>query len=197
MNERVRFWRWYRTVPISAMLLVIGLTFMPASMSSSAFMRRIFYPVHYEDQIVESSERYGVDTRLVCAIIKCESSCDANAQSKAGAVGLMQLMPDTSTDLAYNGVVDYTVYDPSNLTDAATNIEYGCAYLSQLQAQLNSTDEVIAAYNAGPGSVQEWLSGGGVINEVIGYPETALYLMRVNEAYSRYQQLYTETLSER
>lgn len=196
MSVRVRFWRWYRTLPILAMALVAVMTLVPATMPSS-LLRRYVYPVKYQEQIVDSSSRYGVDPRLVCAIIKCESDWNENARSAMGAVGLMQLMPDTSAELAANGVVDRWAYDPSYLTDPATNIEYGCAYLAQLDAQLESTDEVIAAYNAGPGSVQEWLSGGGVITEVIGYPETALYLMRVNEAYTRYQDLYTEVLNER
>jgi len=78
-----------------------------------------------------------------------------------------------------------------------TNIEYGCAYLGQLQASLGSTDEVIAAYNAGPGSVEQWLSGGGDLADVIDFPETALYLAKVKETYTQYERLYTGTLSER
>lgn len=62
--------------------------------------------------------------------------------------------------------------------------------------KLNSTDKGISAYNAGPGSVEDWLSGGD-ITDVIGFPETAPYLMRVNETCERHQALYTETLSER
>jgi soluble lytic murein transglycosylase len=109
----------------------------------------------------------------------------------------MQMMPATSAELAEWGVVDVWSYDPSNLTDPTTNIEYGCAYLGQLQLRLGSLDEVVAAYNAGPGSVEQWLSGGGDIADVIDFPETALYLKRVNETYERYQQLYTETLDPR
>lgn len=196
MSERVRFWRWYRTLPILVMFLVAALCIVPFSLPSS-LLRRFVYPVRYQEQIIDSSTRHGVDPHLVCAIIKCESDWDEGAQSVAEAVGLMQLLPTTSSELANNGFVDYWTYNPTNLTDPTTNIEYGCAYLAQLQGQLDSTDEVIAAYNAGPGSVEGWLADGGVITEVIGYPETALYLMRVNEAYERYQQLYTDTLSER
>ena len=134
---------------------------------------------------------------LVCAVIKCESNWNDSAVSGAGAIGLMQMMPSTSAELAESGLVDASSYNPTDLTNPATNIEYGCAYLQQLESQLSSTDEIIAAYNAGPGSVEDWLSGGGDITDVIGFPETALYLTRVNETYDRYQALYTETLSER
>jgi len=160
-------------------------------------VRRWIFPVNYQSAILESSERHGVDPLLVCAMIKCESNWNADAVSDAGAVGLMQLMPATSSELAEYGVVDVWAYDPNNLTDPTTNIEYGCAYLGQLQSHLSSTDEVIAAYNAGPGSVEQWLANGGDIADVIDFPETALYLTRVNETYEQYQNLYSETLSER
>lgn len=196
MSDRARFWRWYRTIPILSMLLValasFGFVGMPAALA-----RRTFFPVHHESAILESSMRHDVDPLLVCAMIKCESDWNEVAVSGAGAVGLMQMMPATSLELAEQGLVDSSAFDPSNLTDPTTNIEYGCAYLEHLQARLGSTDEVIAAYNAGPGSVEGWLSGGGDIADVIDFPETALYLKRVNETYERYQKLYTETLSER
>ena len=175
--------------------LSVGLMPLP-----SRILGRYLYPVKHNEAILESSARHGVDPLLVCAIIKCESNWEDGAQSAAGAVGLMQLMPDTSRELADQGVVDPWSFDPENLTDPATNIEFGCAYLAQLSWQLGSTDEVIAAYNAGPGSVAEWLSGNEEIEElveVISYPETAVYLKRVNKAYEEYGELYTESLELR
>lgn len=196
MGERVRFFRWYRTIPLLAMALVAGLCFgldnLPANLA-----RRFVFQLSYKEQILDSAARHEVDPLLVSAVIECESNWDPSAQSDAGAIGLMQLMPETSTEMAEYGVVDLWSYDPQNLTDPTTNIEYGCAYLSWLSWQLNSTDEVIAAYNAGPGSVESWLAGGGDLADVIDFPETALYLARVKDTYTRYQQLYTDTLSER
>ncbi|MBQ6523303.1 MAG: lytic transglycosylase domain-containing protein [Atopobiaceae bacterium] len=196
MSERVRFWRWYRTVPIFSMAVVAALCLGVVSVPS-VLLRHFLFPVHHEQTIVDASARHGLDPLLVCAVIKCESNWSEQAVSDAGAIGLMQMMPATSMELAQSGYVDASVYDPSNLGDPATNIEYGCAYLQWLQHQLSSTDEVIAAYNAGPGSVTTWLEGGGNIADVISFPETALYLKRVNETYARYQQLYDSTLNER
>ena len=196
MNDRPRFWRWYRTVPILAMALVCAMSYGLVGLPQT-LMRRFLYPVRYESAIIESSERHGVDPLLTCAIIKCESNWNESVVSGAGAVGLMQMMPATSAELAEQGVVDVWSYDPSDLTDPSTNIEYGCAYIGQLQSHLGTLDEVVAAYNAGPGSVEEWLSGGGDIADVIGFPETAHYLKRVNETYERYTDLYTETLDPR
>lgn len=192
----VRFWRWFRTIPILTMALVAGLTFGQFELPGN-LVRQFLLTIDYREQILDSSARHGVDPLLVCSIIRCESGWDVQAASAAGAVGLMQVMPSTSAELAEQGLVDAGTYDPNNLTDPATNIEYGSAYLQQLYSLLGSTDAVIAAYNAGPGSVESWLSGGGDISEAIGYPETAIYLARVKESYKRYQQFYTETLEER
>ena len=196
MNRRPRFFRWFRTVPLIAMALVaalsVGLVHAPTGIVSSLVL-----PVHHEQEILDSSARHGVDPLLVCAIIKCESNWNEGAVSDAGAVGLMQLMPETAAELAGFGVVDAWSYDSGNLTDPATNIEYGCAYLQQLQGNLSSTNEVIAAYNAGPGSVEQWLQGGGDIADVIDFPETAIYLTRVNDTYEQYQKYYDEGLNQR
>ena len=196
MSGRPRFLRWYRVLPLCAMAIVAVLSLGLAS-SPATLVRRWAYPVSYQDAIVDSSSRHDVDPLLVCAVIRCESGWNPEAVSDAGAVGLMQLMPSTSEELADYGIVNRAVFAPEALTDPATNIEYGCAYLGQLQRRLSSIDEVIAAYNAGPGSVEQWLSGGGDINDVIDFPETALYLTRVKQSYGQYQQLYTGTLSER
>lgn len=175
--------------------IMLALT-LGANALPSALLRATLYPVSYVSQIEASSERHGVDQYLVAAVIKCESNWDATVESSAGAVGLMQLMPDTAKSIASMGLVDSSTYDPDNLTDPATNIEYGCAYLAYLDGQLGSQDAVIAAYNAGLGSVQSWTSGGTVnVSDVIRYPETRFYLQRVNDAYSQYQRLYPNGLA--
>ena len=97
MGDSVRFWRWYRTIPILAMALAAALSLGLISMPGS-LIRRYMFPVHYESLILDSSSRHGVDPLLACAIIKCESNWDTSITSDAGAVGLMQLMPATSAE---------------------------------------------------------------------------------------------------
>lgn len=199
MYSKVRFWRWYRTIPILAMVVVcavcFGLRSVPLGIAPN-----LFYPVKYKDAIVESSNRHNVDPRLTCAIIKCESNWNEKAESRVGAKGLMQVMRETAGILT--SVVDTSVYDPDNLTDPETNIEYGAAYLGNLRMLLGgetgeAPDEaVIAAYNAGPGTVSSWLSGGGNLEDAITYPETAAYLMRVSDAYTHYKEMYDVNLDE-
>lgn len=196
-RRKARFFRWYRSIPIVAMILVALLSW-GIGIAPKALLRKTIYPVSYEQEILASSSRHGVDPLLVCAVIKCESNWNSDAQSSADAVGLMQVLERTSEELALAGYVDSSIYDPFNLTDPATGIEYGCAYLGMLQSTLDSTDEVIAAYNAGPGNVEQWLTGSEEdISKVIEYPETALYLERVNRAYDRYRDLYDQSFNER
>jgi soluble lytic murein transglycosylase len=188
---KVRFFRWYRTIPIMLMLAMCLLT-AGVSLAPAGIVRSILFPVHHAEAIKSASQRYGVDEYLICAVIKRESNWDANAVSSVGAVGLMQLMPSTSREIERLGLIDGDSYDPDNLTDPVTNIEYGTAYLSYLQGHLNSRNEVVAAYNAGLGSVSQWLLNGSDITSHIEYAETASYLVRVNDAYDRYAQLYPQ-----
>lgn len=184
-----RFARWFRTLPVIALAVtLVACAFL--SGTSTTLTRGIFYPVHYAETVQGSAERHGVDPYLVCAVIECESGWDASAVSAAGAVGLMQVMPDTVTSLVDLGVVDGEAYDPSDLQNPEVNIEYGCAYLGYLQEHLSSEKEVIAAYNAGIGAVQGWLADGGTIPEGIEYAETRTYLERVLSAYEGYRLSY-------
>ena len=195
MARRDRGFRWYRKLPVAVLVIlaIVGLAFRLAPRS---LLRQVVYPVSYASLIEESSERHGVDPYLVCAVIRCESNWDESVVSSAGAVGLMQVMPETAENMAAWGLVDSQQYGWGNLEDPATNIEYGCAILSYLDRQLGSQDAVIAAYNAGIGAVSSWMEeGNDTMTLVIRYPETAIYLERVNFVLVRYRELYPEGIS--
>lgn len=177
-------------------LLIIGFMLM---LRPARRVQKDIYPVMYQDSIVASCERHGVNPHLVCAIIKCESNWRESAVSNVGAVGLMQVMPSTATTLAASGYVDADAYPPENLASPVTNIEYGCATLEYLSQHLSSEEEIIAAYNAGLGTVQAWNADGGEVPfaDRITYDETSIYLARVLEALKHYEELYDLGLSER
>lgn len=183
-----RFARWYRVVPVVVLVMVLAVVAVVVALPTS--LGRALHPVRHADQIEVSCERHGVDPLLACAVIECESGWDEGAVSPVGAVGLMQVMPDTARSLVSLGLVDDDAYDPDDLADPATNIEYGCAYLGYLQEHLSGLEEVIAAYNAGIGAVQGWISEGGTIPEDVEYAETRAYLDRVLAAYEAYQDSY-------
>ena len=181
---------------VLALALVVAATFLIWEMLTPASpANRLLYPVHHRQEILESARRHDVDTDLVCAVIKCESDWDENAVSHVGAVGLMQVMQETAQDLVSMGAVDGEAYPLTDLSDPRVNIEYGCAYLGYLQTHLSSLDEVIAAYNAGIGTVQGWIADGATLPEGIEYAETRAYLERVRAAYEGYQRSYPEGLT--
>lgn len=188
-----RFARWYRLVPV--VLLAAALVVVAAVLAMPTSLGRTLHPVHHAGEIGDSCARHGVDPLLACAVIECESGWDEGAVSDVGATGLMQVMPDTARSLVALGLVDEGAYDPADLSDPRVNIEYGCAYLGYLQGQLSGTEEVIAAYNAGIGTVQGWIAEGGTIPEDIEYEETRAYVERVLAAYEAYQQSYPDGIT--
>jgi soluble lytic murein transglycosylase-like protein len=117
----------------------------------------------YEDLILEHATRHDVDPNLVRAVIQAESGFDPHARSPKGAMGLMQLMPETAAE-----------YGVDNAYDPAANIGAGVAYLKSLLVRYDGDESLaLAAYNAGPGAVQKYG------NTVPPYRETREYVARV------------------
>ncbi len=184
-----RFFRWFRVIPL-ALMLGFGLVSAVYVQAPAALFKPAFQ-LKYEQMILESAKRHNVDPYLVAAVIKCESNWKPTAASAQGAQGLMQLLPETASDMVEKKLVDGSVYDASNLGDPATNIEFGCAYLSYLLKYFNgSTERSIAAYNAGMANVDNWSKQRTALRNAITFPETQAYLARVNNAYARYERLY-------
>jgi soluble lytic murein transglycosylase len=191
MRTRNRLLSWYRVVPL-CIVAVFGLISFAYSFGPSMLFKAL-YPLEYEDAITESASSHGVDPYLVAAVIRSESSWDANAASSRGAQGLMQLMPQTAADMVEKGLVDGSRYSSDNLLDPETNIEFGCAYLSYLLSYFNgATEKAIAAYNAGLGNVDSWTQDEGLLHNAITFPETQAYLVRVTMARTRYAELYPQ-----
>ena len=125
-------------------------------------------------------------------MIKTESDFDSGAQSNAGAHGLMQIMPDT-----FDWLVSITQdgYEQGMMFDPDTNIRYGTYYLSYLYLRYSDWRTVFAAYNAGPNTVDEWLTDKSLTDEngklkKIPYDETDAYAAKLTEAVEAYRRLY-------
>ncbi len=154
-----------------------------------------FYPQDYAQYVQTYSKEYGVDEALVYAVIKTESGFDEDAQSSVGAMGLMQMMPQTfeSTQMMLDGKV---LHSKEALYDPQVSIKYGTYYLDFLIEHYNGDETLaVAAYNGGYANVDSWLldksySKDGKTLDSIPFPETAKYVERVEDAKSVYESLY-------
>ncbi len=152
------------------------------------------YPLKYTETIQQMSEEYDISPSLICAVICTESHFRADAKSHAGAIGLMQLTPETFTWAQVRAGIHDTA-DASALTDPVTNIRYGTFTLKLLHEMFTEPDTALAAYNAGLGNVNRWLkdtaySDDGVHLHTIPFDETAGYIKKVRKAQTIYQKLY-------
>ena len=153
---------------------------------------RLIYPDKYSDIIVETANEYSIDPDLLFAVIHTESGFDPDAVSYAGARGLTQITEDTFDWLITKTGEDYTFDD---LFDANVSIKYGALFLGMLKNEFTSDREVLAAYHAGRGSVNKWLSDSdyssdGKTLDTIPISDTAHYVHKVTNAIDKYKSLY-------
>lgn len=158
---------------------------------------RAAYPLRYDDEIRASARRNDLDPALVAAVIYAESRFDAGARSDQGAVGLMQVLPETAAQIARE--TGGVAFVPADLEDPEINVRYGSYYLrAVLDIFAGDAVAAVAAYNAGAGAVQEWVATapGNRLRVVdIPYAETRAYVRSVLEARTVYRQTYGERLS--
>ena len=159
---------------------------------------RTKYKLSFKEEILSSADEFDLDPYMVCGVIFTESSFRAQAKSSVGALGLMQLMPATGLEeaelLGIEGVTEEMLTEPS------LNVRLGCNYLKKLLDEFSAESVALAAYNAGPGRVRQWLKEYGTKEDgsilYIPYPETSKYISRVQSAKSVYEKLYPELKSE-
>ncbi|MER3433330.1 MAG: tail length tape measure protein [Leptolyngbya sp. ERB_1_1] len=156
------------------------------------------YPFPYVDTIESWSQQRQLNPMLVTALIRQESRFQPDIKSSVGAVGLMQVMPETGAYIANNiKVKEFKLADPE------TNIKFGTWYLDYTHLQYNNNSMLaVASYNAGPGAVSGWLSKATTQDpdefvEAIPYSETRGYVKSVLGNYWNYLRLYNPEISQR
>ncbi len=149
------------------------------------------HPREFSEFVEKYSDKYKVPEKICYAVIKCESGFDSAAKSHSGAIGLMQIMPDT---FEYLCSLEGENYETGMLYDPETNIRFGIYYLSILYERFGIWETAFAAYNCGPTRVSQWISEGkadesGRLLE-IPIAETKQYVQKVTDAIEKYEILY-------
>jgi soluble lytic murein transglycosylase len=152
---------------------------------------RARYPLEYEHIVSAHARNYDLDPTLLAAVIYAESRFDPDVESEAGAVGLMQLLPDTAKGIAVR--TGGAKFDLSDLRNPEINVRYGSWYLDHLRGRYDGDVRLaLAAYHAGQGNVDRWLADGGGI----AFPETRAYVDEVERVRRVYAKAYPEELRQ-
>jgi soluble lytic murein transglycosylase len=173
------------------------------------FIGRLIYPLHYQEEIMHSAGQYLVDPFVISAIIRVESNFRTDLVSSKGATGIMQLMPETARWIAEQSP-EFSEAAAHILETPTINIRMGTWYIRYLYDYFHAYFEtsgidqakdqlaiVAASYNAGQGTVREWLTTGKWDGKLdtsaqIPYQETRHYVQRVHYYYKKYRNLYNE-----
>ena len=175
--------------------IIVSVVLIVAVAVSAVFIfaeEKLFYPIKYRDIVAKYSAVYGVEEELILAVINTESRFNPDAVSEVGAIGLMQITPETfawlqTKDDTEDTLADVQLYDPE------INIKYGTLLLSLNIAEYGNRETAIASYNAGRGKVSAWLSDKKYSSDsrtltLIPYEETRRYVEKVNRSYKIYKE---------
>jgi soluble lytic murein transglycosylase len=177
-----------KLVAVLAVLAVFGGAVTYVNATKPGWYVRLWYPLRYESIVRGHAGHYRLDPALLAAVIYQESKFRSNALSDSGAVGLMQLLPDTAKGIAlHTGGTRFRVDD---LYDPEINIRYGAWYLRHLLDKYGDEKTALAAYNAGQQNVDEWRRAG----RGIAFSETRHYVKRVEHLKKLYRRGYGREL---
>ena len=157
---------------------------------------KIIYPKTFKEYVTIYAEEYNVDENLIYALMKAESNFKSEAVSNRGAIGVMQLMEETAVDVANKAGIEL---DENNLQEELLkpeiNIRIGTSYIKTLLDEFENKEVALAAYNAGIGTVNNWIKEGTIKEdgsdiENIPYKETNQYVRKILRYYKIYEELY-------
>ncbi|KGJ05231.1 Transglycosylase SLT domain-containing protein [Paracoccus halophilus] len=155
---------WRYAVLLTAAMLSLGAGSTMAVAQSTPMVRTAAVDPHAA-HIADAARRFGIPEHWIIAVLRTESVGDVRAVSSAGAMGLMQVMPDTWAGLRIRHRLGRDPYDPRD------NILAGTAYLREMFDRYGNVAAMLAAYNAGPGRYDEYLATGRALP-----PETRAYV---------------------
>jgi soluble lytic murein transglycosylase len=165
-------------------LVLLAGGFLYLQRTEPSWWARLWYPLKYEQVVRGHARNYRLDAALLAAVIYQESKFRPDVKSSSGAIGLMQLLPDTAKGIAvHTGGSKFVVAD---LYNPELNVRYGSWYLRHLLNKYHDERTALAAYNAGQANVDAWLREGGRIQ----FSETRAYVDRVERLKGIYRRTY-------
>jgi soluble lytic murein transglycosylase len=174
-----------RRLAASTLLIVaVAASFTYLRAGEPAWFQRLRYPLRYEQIVRGHARNYQLDPALLAAVIYQESRFRVDAKSSSGAIGLMQLRPDTARGIAIR--TGGNRFRTSDLYNPEINVRYGSWYLRHLLAKYDDEKLALAAYNAGQSNVDRWRAEG----KEIEFSETRAYVDRVEELKEIYRSAY-------
>jgi peptidoglycan lytic transglycosylase len=166
-------------------IAVLAIAFGTIHLTQPAWYERFWYPLRYEEIVRGHARNYRLDPALLAAVIYQESKFESNARSDRGAIGLMQLLPETAKGIAARtGGSKFRIAD---LYDPEINVRYGSWYLRHLIDKYGSERTALAAYNAGQANVDSWRARGLDIQ----FEETRHFVDRVEKLKGVYRHAYS------
>jgi soluble lytic murein transglycosylase len=174
-----------RVAAISLVVVAVATSFAYLQAGEPAWLQRLRYPLRYESIVRGHAQNYRLDPALLAAVIYQESKFQADAKSDSGAIGLMQLRPDTAKGIAIR--TGGSRFQTSDLYNPEINVRYGSWYLRHLLDKYGDEKTALAAYNAGQRNVDTWRAQGRGIQ----FTETRAYVDRVEHLKGVYRHAYS------
>jgi soluble lytic murein transglycosylase len=164
------------------------------SLDAPIFFNHIRFGPYYRELVTSYCDTYDLNPLLIFSLIRQESFFESFIRSSAGAIGLMQMMPATGQEKA-SDLGWPAGYQQSDLFRPTVNVLFGISYLSGQQTYLNGDlFAAVAAYNAGAGNVEIWMSlakkDPDLFLEIVRFDETRTYLQNITEFLAIYRALY-------
>lgn len=189
----MRIFTWIKVLVLNlTVILILGYSIY----NTDWFQKEYLYPFPYKDIIYKYALENEIDPYLIIGVIKAESKFIPAARSPKGAVGLMQLMPETAVWIAEK--VEYEQFTVQALDDPDINVQFGSWYLASLKKEFEGNEVLmLAAYNGGRGNVKQWMrqydwSLSFTDIDKLPFPETREYVGKVLKNRDKYQSLYGE-----
>ena len=191
MSRKVRARRRRAVWGGVAVLAGLSVAYLIASGTFDHAIKELTLPLRHEDVIRQQADEKGVDAALIAAVIYSESKF-SDAESSAGARGLMQITPEAAKFIEKQS--GGTTFKLDDLSDPEINIRYGTFLLRELLDRYDGDEAAaLAAYNAGPGNADRW-GGADLSVEDIPFPETRAYVEEVLEKREEYRRKYAREL---